>query len=233
MSKFIIPTENELRAEFRKRCEELLLEDRCEECRYNCRYNCLTAYIYDVLTFRCDQRESFLLQGDDDEDLRQQDWDEWCEQLKPAPNGENCQTLQKSPLETLPAWCKEGQWVLMNNELYKIAEVNGDGGYPHIKIKDALGRIVYGQPHAMCPVRFRAYSYEEAKGLLGKLMEYSHEDGGKRAAVIYNIGTNDGRRVDVHGHRQEFLMNRFSATINGVPFGVPEVDEELLKGGEK
>ena len=82
MSKFIIPTEDELRAEFRSQCEELLLDDRCEECRYNCRYNCLTAYIYDVLTFRCDQRTSFAVPCDDDEGLRQENWNEWCEQLK-------------------------------------------------------------------------------------------------------------------------------------------------------
>lgn len=130
-----------------------------------------------------------------------------------------------------PSWCKVGQWVMdKDTMLWKIDGVN-KGLINAISADKEMG--YYGcHWRDVKPVRFRPYEYEEAKGLLGKVMEYAHQSGYKRTVLIDSIGCDDGL-VLVNGYRQEFLMLRLSATINGLPFGVPVVDEEALKGGEK
>jgi hypothetical protein len=128
---------------------------------------------------------------------------------------------------TLPKWCKKGQWVLMNNNLYKIVEVNGDPYYP-LTVKNTHGECAFAHPRVMCPVRFRPYRYEEAAKLIGKVMEYEvGSDRCRRITMITNVGEEDDD-VCINLLSHEHWSNR-NATIDGVPIGVPEVDEEAMK----
>jgi hypothetical protein len=132
---------------------------------------------------------------------------------------------------TLPKWCKKGQWVLMNNNLYKIVEVNGDPYYP-LTVKNTHGECAFAHPRVMCPVRFRPYRYEEAAKLIGKVMEYEvGSDRCRRITMITNVGEEDDD-VCINLLSHEHWSNR-NATIDGVPIGVPEVDEEAMKEVEE
>lgn len=131
-----------------------------------------------------------------------------------------------------PKWCKVGQWVLINDTLCKIDEVNGDTYYP-FTVKDVRGVCMFAHPRVMYPVRFRPYTYEEAKGLLGKAMEWCYGTNINRCTSIINDIEENGMGVEVNGTKQEDLMTHFSATIDGVPIGVPVIDEEAMKGGQK
>lgn len=135
---------------------------------------------------------------------------------------------------TLPKWCKKGQWVLMNNNLYKIVEVNGGDDVP-LTVKDVHGGYSFGHHRLMCPVRFRAYTYEEAKGLLGKRLNAFKADDScsipsyERTEIITFI-LEGHETVYINGNSFKFWQVRH-ATIDGVPIGIPEVDEEALKEG--
>lgn len=131
----------------------------------------------------------------------------------------------------LPAWCKKGQWVLMNNNLYKIVEVNGGDDVP-LTVKDVHGGYSFGHHRLMCPVRFRAYTYEEAKGLIGKTMEYTVKNACAsvyHSMLICKVSSNDNDGdAFIHSCRFSDWVD-YEATIDGIPIGVPEVDEDALK----
>lgn len=79
------------------------------------------------------------------------------------------------------------------------------------------------------PIRFRPYTYEEAKTLLGKVMECCYD--GKRKAILINciFENEDGW---VYTNNETFAnWQEYNATIDGLPIGVPEVDEWAMKGG--
>jgi hypothetical protein len=130
--------------------------------------------------------------------------------------------------DKLPKWCKVGQWVLINNTLCKISEVNDDP-YSPFTVKDVYGKCMFAHPRVICPVRFRSYTYEEAKGLLGKTMEC--ERNGKHSAYLVTAVQEFSGHVEINGYPHSWLAEKFNATIDGVPIGVPEVDVEAMKGG--
>ncbi len=159
--------------------------------------------------------------------------------LRQSPNGENCQTLQKSPVETLPAWLKVEQWVISKAELKlhqsveacflkQIDEVDLDG---HILFKTRTGERVSDCWEKFIPVRFRPYTYCEAEGLLGKTMKCERD--GKHSTHIVTFVQESSWHVEINGYPFTFLAEKCSATINGLPVGVPVVDEDVLKGGAK
>jgi hypothetical protein len=131
----------------------------------------------------------------------------------------------------LPKWCKVGAWVLMNNTLYKIVEVDS-GHYNPLTVKDIHGGYSFAHPNIVCPVRFRPYTYGEAKGLLGQVME-TEFNGTHGLHLISYVRDCAGHHVEINGSPHSWLSERLHATIGGVPIGVPEIDTEAMKGGEK
>ena len=150
-------------------------------------------------------------------------------------------TADKMKAVQLPAWCKVGQWVVakfdleMNKRvkdcvLKRIAEVDSFGG---ITAKTLKGEREYGGWSEYLPIRFRPYRYDEAKGLLGKVMEYEEVlDNKYKCCVMINSVSEDGVDVFINWCSHDSWTS-YNATIDGMPIGVPEVDEEALKGGEK
>ena len=114
-------------------------------------------------------------------------------------------------------------------ELWKIIGVN-KGIINAIGADRAIGCMCHWID--VKPVKFRPYAYEEAVKLLGKQMEYFSWDGeNKHLMIITDVGeSEDGCLVNFDSYT--YWSNRH-ATINGIPLGVPEVDEDALKGGSK
>lgn len=139
--------------------------------------------------------------------------------------------------EKLPTWCKVGQWVTTSLEgsvardnLHQIARIEKEVGLCMIFILGLNGKEAFGfDAENLKPVYFREYTFEEAKSLLGKVMEYN-EDGILPAVAIIGMIWQDGSKVYYNGLSFKDLQ-RWNATIDGAPIGVPEIDEEALKGG--
>ena len=152
-------------------------------------------------------------------------------------NGENCQTVQKSPVETkdpwntLPSWVKMFQWVMdKDGQLWKIVGKCNEilqVSAPH----KALAHSGHWQEFK--PVRFREYTYEEAKGLLGKTIEYDTliSPARKETVLIHRV-TQYLSEEQVYIYSFPFSeWKTMKATIDGIPIGVPEIDEAAMKGG--
>lgn len=179
----------------------------CEGCIYNhCNHMnlCIIQYTQDILTGKMKLSDSFHKE-------------------KPKPEPE------------IPAWCKVGAWVTDaypdENEVccvLKITEILGE-----MVIAEGMRKgTTFKRPsNGFKPVRFREPTIDEAKTFLGKVMEYNWE-GRDPVATIITIVSLDSSDIRYNGLSFEEMQD-WNATINGIPIGVPEVDEELLKGGRK
>ena len=142
---------------------------------------------------------------------------------------------------TLPAWCKEGQWVFYDGYLLGKIEgfekVSEDESAPPticavlIKSYGPNGELLVTRlPKQIIPVKFRPYTYDEAVKLVGKVMEMQNGDT-RSSRLITVVSVPDGStHASINGYSVEWLTN-VSATIGGIPVGVPEVDEDALEGG--
>jgi hypothetical protein len=140
-------------------------------------------------------------------------------------------TADKMEAVQMPKWCKVGQWVMTEDG--SVGEITGVNG-KYLSIlepgEDDWGGIIYTR---VKPIRFRPYSYDEAKGLLGKVMESSY-NGYPESEIVTRVSrTAPDGAIAINGTHFDWLTKEYNATIDGVPVGVPEVDEEALKGGEK
>lgn len=193
-----VPSLEEIVATFSNRCreqnytEEKLL-DACAKCKMpsGAASFCVRHYIYAILTGEMKLTDSFKK-----------------EEPKPEPE--------------LPAWCKIGQWVtgynghtLANHDVMKIEEVYEDG---NIKLVNN-GWYVNVRHGDIAPVKFRPYTFEEAKSLLGKVMEWSYMSGTTCASLVFEVEEN-GAGVEINGIKFCNLQ-RWNATIDGIPIGVP------------
>lgn len=147
--------------------------------------------------------------------------------------GDSLRKEPPPPAPNLPSWCKPGAWVTNSCSNkdgvitpWRIEYISGNkaqivnrGLKPLVPVKD------------LKPVRFRPYTFEEAKGLIGKVMEHN-EDGVLPAVALIGIVWLDGSEVYYNSFSFKDLQS-WNATIDGVPLGVPEIDEEALKGNEK
>ena len=68
--------------------------------------------------------------------------------------------------------------------------------------------------------------------MIGKTMEWSYTEGVRCTSLIHKIEEN-GMGVEINNTQVNHLMTCFNATIDGLPIGIPEVDEEAMKGGEE
>lgn len=126
----------------------------------------------------------------------------------------------------LPKWVKVGQWVT-RNDCFTVEQVTD------IKEGEIAVGYAYGDEaefyRVFKPVRFRPYSYEEAKGLLGKVLKYND-----KLELIVKVENREGEAF-LNGCNQWWWSNLPAepAEIDGLPIGVPEVDEEAMKEGEE
>lgn len=132
--------------------------------------------------------------------------------------------------KTFPMWCKAGAWALDHEgALCQIVEVQDHRIFVHHP-ETKIGLRVLGIAD-LRPVRFRPYSYEEAKRLLGKVLEYRIFWGGGaylfHCEHVKSVVLHTDLPAYINGQTQECLI-RFRATIDGMPFGAPEVDEEAM-----
>lgn len=131
----------------------------------------------------------------------------------------------------LPKWVKEGQWVMTPSG--SVAQIRDIGMISAtVQFRDCILDFLIDD---LKPIRFRAYSFEEAKGLLGKVMEYTFSTGSgyaSNAILISRVSCRDDGDTFIHSCSFDDWVS-YKATIDGVPIGVPEVDEEALKGGEE
>ena len=137
----------------------------------------------------------------------------------------------------LPKWCIEGQWVTPRTLMrpmriiyidpfsHKIdLEIGGDPTRFGAEVKDYL------------PIRFRYPTLQEAYSWLGKVMDKGN---GRRELICIVdedevTGSEDealnGKMLFINGCPAECLQGY---SIDGHPFGVPEVDEDAMKGETK
>lgn len=145
---------------------------------------------------------------------------------------------EPTPESNLPAWCKIGAWVAADYPSRNLGMIDKDLGDGRVNVKwfhnvdGCTGSDVYAR--YLKPVRFRPYTYEEAKKLVGKIMEYTNTDTKDRRCHLITsaIGWthDDGRTGVIFNHEPWFLLQKYKATIDGIPVGVPEIDEAALKG---
>lgn len=138
-----------------------------------------------------------------------------------------------------PKWVKEGAWVVASSDitgesfLGEIVEVTNVAF--HVLLCEKQLVFSYG-PESTCdvsPVRFEPYKYKEAKRLIGKVMEmegYGEESRFMQTVMINHVDS-DGDRIWINGFSHDVLVDR-NAKIDGVPIGVPNVDYEVMEGGE-
>lgn len=201
----------------------------CSSCRYgadNGNSECFAHWMFDVLSGNFAKTDKLT------------EYRTLTERKSANVTGEIAENDEKSPNACkktahdakLPVWCKVGQWVLINNTLCKIAAVTDDPYYP-ITFNDVHGQYGFAHPREICPIRFRPYKRDEAKGLLGKVMEYEVGTSKHKYCAMITVVGEDGDDVCINWNSHEY-WNKWNATIDGIPIGVPEVDEELMGGGE-
>lgn len=131
-----------------------------------------------------------------------------------------------TPNPNIPKWVKLCAWVLTNDNKYgKIIALRDQGLL--IYFADKSGTKFY-QPCDLKPVRFRKYTFEEAKNLLGKVVEFTDERGHKIAQLVTNVFKNAvNGELAING--TIYPIFKKNTTIDNLPFGVPEVDTEAMK----
>lgn len=180
-------------------------------------------------------------------------------QPQPSPQEDldtACQTQENSTVEQpnkettdlLPAWCKKGQWV-------RCPDPNGNGcSYIIGKIEDVSyisseqHFLVYGTAtlrvtpqstltanlNTLEPISFRPYyTYEEAEKIVGKKMKClerdNHQGFLKKTSLVTSVQEKRPQGIFINGENFHYLARHLNATIDGVPIGVPEVDEYVMK----
>ena len=137
-----------------------------------------------------------------------------------------------------PSWCKDGQWVMgYDKTLGVIIEVDDCEGniMPFARIRTVgashiTSITLSGVAQYYTPIRFRPYSYEEALNLLGKRLENPDIDGFYGVDLVCSVGYDrESGDVLVNGFNFNSLTED-RCIIDGHPFGVPEIDEEAMKG---
>lgn len=133
------------------------------------------------------------------------------------------QTAEDKPAKpTLPKWCEVGRWMMdYCGKILKIVKV--EGGLITIYSPEANLVKCVSDVSELSPVRFRPYTYNEVKRLFGKVIEYGSAT--RKFANLVDSVSSSCDEILVCGERFSTWQER-GATIDGIPFGVPEVDEE-------
>ena len=160
-----------------------------------------------------DETDTVLLSYRNNNGVTTSEWEEL--------NEENFEAIK------VPSWCKVGMWVT-RNDCFTVEQVTD--------IKE--GEIAVGYAYddeaefyrMFKPVHFRPYDYKEAKALLGKTIESEppYLQVRYEGALIHRV-TQYECAEEIHLNSRSFsAWKEMNATIDGLPIGVPVVDEELL-----
>lgn len=145
--------------------------------------------------------------------------------------------LWNPPKVELPAWCKVGQWVVDDDDLTQINEVDHAYIWGKVADRDVTMMQPVDRARELVPVKFRPYeSLEELEALLGKKLRFKREVMGGGSIAVETItsveyDTFDGATYINH-RSYEFYLKEVTATIDGLPIGVPVIDKEAMKGDE-
>lgn len=151
--------------------------------------------------------------------------------------GDSFRKEKPKPKPKLPSWCKAGTWVTDSSPSTSLGMINDTLSEGRIRVKwlSSTGRRIesYTAIKYLKPIRFRPYTFEEAKGLLGKALEYTNTDTYDHCCQLVNsihemVGGDGSASVSINFMLLEALF-RWNATIDGIPIGVPEVDKKALK----
>ncbi len=118
--------------------------------------------------------------------------------------------------ETLPDWCKVGEWVWSDGKYHKIIETGQD--WIRTAWDDHTG--IWGNIlHQFSQARLRPYNAEEMKALVGKVLSQKSYD--FRGLIHYASAS--GNKIDVSNftYSSEELIGS-DYTIDGKPCGVLE-----------
>lgn len=141
--------------------------------------------------------------------------------------------LWNPPKEELPSWCKVGAWVMDEDDLTLINEIDHAYIWGKVADRDVTMMQPVDRARELKPVKFRPYNYEEAQKLIGKLLEIPEIDGFGGIDLICSVSY-DRESGDVLVNGESFKSHsKDGCLINGRPFGVPVVDEEAMKEGEE
>lgn len=145
------------------------------------------------------------------------------------------QEPEKYARPTFPEWVKEGAWVVSSSDitgesfLGEIVEVCKEAFHVRICEKDLV--FSYSPEESTCdvfPVRFEPYNYKQAKQLLGKVVEYKNGPRSK-IQIITNVSKSECFEEVYINDLRFATLKEMGATIDGVPFGVPEIDFEACR----
>lgn len=152
------------------------------------------------------------------------------------------QPKNKQANPELPKWFNVGQWVYILNgldEKENIGQIKGmasNNKFANVAYIDDIGyehlRVCFIDQ--VLPIRFRPYTLEEAKALIGKTMEYECNNGsGRFTELITEVNDAYDTKAPIINCKGQDCLKHYRATIDGVPVGVPEVDKEAMKEAEQ
>ena len=127
-----------------------------------------------------------------------------------------------------PEWVKEGAWVIASSDitgerfLGEIVEVCKEAFHIHLREKEFVFSYSQEETCYVSPVRFRPYTFDEAGKLIGKVLKYND-----KLELIVKVEDRDGEAF-LNGCNQWWWSN-LHAEIDGLPFGVPEIDYEACR----
>lgn len=204
--------------------EHCIAEHRCYRCKYyNCNVKCAYTFALDYITKKSLEKVDNQAENDAKTPLT-------CKKTAHVGGDINVPTK-------LPAWCKVGAWVVakfdleMNKRvkdcvLKRITEVDSFGGITVDTLKGEHEHDIWSE---YVPIIFRPYTYNEAKKLLGKVMETSC-GGYIDSEIITRVRRISSDGVTINGTHFDWLAKDYNATIDGLPIGVPVVDDDAMKG---
>lgn len=156
------------------------------------------------------------------------------------PKGVEVAPEQEPAKPVRPAWIAVGKWVVLRdgdcrvdfNTIGRISSVNEERGMFWVDWGDkASNREGYAFEFGadnFWPIRFREYTFDDAELLLGKRLEIVGLNY-RRASIISTVVSNSAGGVQVDGQTLGFFLKRQRvATVDGLPWGVPEVDKGAL-----
>lgn len=129
----------------------------------------------------------------------------------------------------VPRWLTVGAWVTPRYGMIplRVEEIYSDR---IVFAKNDSGATFIGCPSQLRPIRFRYPILQEAYEWLGKVMEF--KDGTRELICI--VGEDEVTGEDLGTERMLFVNHKpaeclQSCSIDGHPFGLPELDEDAMK----
>jgi hypothetical protein len=155
------------------------------------------------------------------------------------PKGVEVAPEQEPEKHARPAWINACKWVVLRdgdcradfNTIGRISSINEERGMFWVDWGDKASNregftFEFGEEN-FYPIRFREYTFDDAELLLGKRLEIVGHNY-RRVSIISTVVFNSGG-VQVDGQTLGIFAKKMRvATVDGLPFGVPEIDKDAL-----